>query len=173
MSLIMTYWFLPILFIIHDFEEIIMMPLWKQREARKLEKFKIRFFGAVTDGSAFSIGVLEELLLLVLVALYCQASGNQLFYLAVLAGYSLHFIPHYLICFSFKGYVPGVVTALIELPLVIPMLLHYGQAVTSPGLFLLYLVIVVPLIVLNVIWLHGLMPKIQVFFEQYKQGPRD
>ena len=79
MSLIMTYWFLPILFIIHDFEEIIMMPLWKQREARKLEKFKIRFFGAVTDGSAFSIGVLEELLLLVLVLSIVRPVGINFF----------------------------------------------------------------------------------------------
>lgn len=168
MSLIMNYWFLPILFIVHDFEELIMMPLWKQRHSQKLRKLKRPFFGAVTDGSAFAVGILEELLLLVLIALYCQASGNRLFYLAVLAGYSLHFLFHYFSCFWFKGYVPGVVTAILELPLVIPMLFHYGQAVTSLWIFFLYLVVVVPLIYFNVIWLHGLMPKIEQVFEHYR-----
>lgn len=161
MSLIMTYWFLPILFIIHDFEEIIMMPLWKQRHGQKLRKFKRPFFGAVTDGSIFAIGVLEEFILLVVIAIFCQITHSDLLYLVFLGAYSAHFLAHYLMCLRFKGYVPGVITATLELPLVIPMLLHYGRAVTSPGLLSLYLVLAVIFVFLNVIWLHGLMAKIQ------------
>ena len=38
MSILFNVWMLPILFILHDFEEIIFMPLWKTRHHQKLEK---------------------------------------------------------------------------------------------------------------------------------------
>ena len=40
MSILFNVWMLPILFILHDFEEIIFMPLWKTRHHQKLETFK-------------------------------------------------------------------------------------------------------------------------------------
>ena len=52
MSILFNVWMLPILFILHDFEEIIFMPLWKTRHHQKLETFKKPFFGSVTQGSA-------------------------------------------------------------------------------------------------------------------------
>ena len=60
MSILFNVWMLPILFILHDFEEIIFMPLWKTRHHQKLETFKKPFFGSVTQGSAFAVGVFEE-----------------------------------------------------------------------------------------------------------------
>ena len=31
MSFLLGYWALPILFILHDFEEMVFLPLWKRR----------------------------------------------------------------------------------------------------------------------------------------------
>ena len=53
MGILFNIWMLPILFILHDFEEMIFMPLWKKRHHRKLLTFKKPFFGSVTQGSAF------------------------------------------------------------------------------------------------------------------------
>ena len=59
MSILFNVWMLPILFILHDFEEMIFMPLWKTRHHQKLETFKKPFFGSVTQGSAFAVELLE------------------------------------------------------------------------------------------------------------------
>ena len=40
MSILFNVWMLPILFILHDFEEIIFMPLWKTRHHQKFDTFK-------------------------------------------------------------------------------------------------------------------------------------
>ena len=53
MSILFNVWMLPILFILHDFEEMIFMPLWKKRHYQKLLTFKKPFLGSVTQGSAF------------------------------------------------------------------------------------------------------------------------
>ena len=42
MSILFNVWMLPILFILHDFEEIIFMPLWKTRHHQKLETLRNR-----------------------------------------------------------------------------------------------------------------------------------
>ena len=52
MGILFDVWMLPILFILHDFEEMIFMPLWKKRYRQKLVTFKKSFFGSVTQGSA-------------------------------------------------------------------------------------------------------------------------
>ena len=43
MSILFNVWMLPILFILHDFEEMIFMPLWKKRHYQKLLSFKKPF----------------------------------------------------------------------------------------------------------------------------------
>ena len=71
MSILFNVWMLPILFILHDFEEIIFMPLWKTRHHQKLETFRKPFFGSVTQGSAFAVGVFEEFIILVFI--FCNS----------------------------------------------------------------------------------------------------
>nr|WP_238157775.1 hypothetical protein [Lacticaseibacillus chiayiensis] len=46
-----------------------MVPIWKQRHSQRIRQMKRPFFGAVTSGQAFSVGVLEELLILIVVSL--------------------------------------------------------------------------------------------------------
>ncbi|EGF47449.1 hypothetical protein AAULR_24696 [Lacticaseibacillus rhamnosus MTCC 5462] len=38
--MLLDYWMLPILFILHDFEEMIMMPIWKRRHNQRLRQMK-------------------------------------------------------------------------------------------------------------------------------------
>ena len=83
MSILFNVWMLPILFILHDFEEIIFMPLWKTRHHQKLETFKKPFFGSVTQGSAFAVGVFEEFIILVFISGFCQITDNSLLYLSL------------------------------------------------------------------------------------------
>ena len=95
MNILFNVWMLPILFILHDFEEIIFMPLWKTRYHQKLETFKKPFFGSVTQGSAFTVGVFEEFIILVFISGFCQITHNSLLYLSFVIAYTAHFIIHH------------------------------------------------------------------------------
>lgn len=93
MSILLHYWSLPILFLLRDFEEIIFMPLWKKRKKfLSLRQTNIgNFFGKVTDSSAFSVGVLEEFILLLVISAVSQLSHNDRLYLSFCIAYMLHF----------------------------------------------------------------------------------
>ena len=65
-------WLLPLLFILHDMEEIILAIPWKNSEAPKKRFIRVRFvpFGTFFNTESFSIAVCEELLLLTLVSAF-------------------------------------------------------------------------------------------------------
>ena len=167
MSILFNVWMLPILFILHDFEEIIFMPLWKTRHHQKLETFKKPFFGSVTQGSAFAVGVLEEFIILVFISGFCQITHNTLLYLSFVIAYTAHFMIHYIMCLQFRGYVPGVVTVTLELPIVLMIIFHYWPSEVSLLSVIAYLFVAMALAYTNLKVMHQIMPKIQISLEKY------
>ena len=167
MSILFNVWMLPILFILHDFEEMIFMPLWKKRHHQKLMTFKKPFFGSVTQGSAFAVGVLEEFVILLLISGLCQMTHNTLLYLSFVIAYTSHFMLHYIMCLRFKGYVPGVVTASLELPIVLMIIFRYWPSDISLLPVIVYLFIAMAIAYTNLKVMHQIMPKIQLSLEKY------
>ena len=167
MSILFNVWMLPILFILHDFEEIIFMPLWKKRHHQKLETFKKPFFGSVTQSSAFAVGVLEEFIILAFISGFCQITDNSLLYLSFVIAYTAHFIIHYIMCLQFRGYVPGVVTVTLELPMVLMIISHYWPSEISLLSVTAYLFLAMALAYTNLKVMHQIMPKIQTSLEKY------
>ena len=167
MSILFNVWMLPILFILHDFEEIIFMPLWKTRHHQKLETFKKPFFGSVTQGSAFAVGVFEEFIILVFISEFCQITDNSLLYLSFVIAYTAHFIIHYIMCLQFRGYVPGVVTVTLELPMVLMIISHYWSSDVPLLSVFVYLLLAMIIAFTNLKIMHLIMPKIQTHLEKY------
>ena len=167
MSILFNVWMLPILFILHDFEEMIFMPLWKTRHHQKLETFKKPFFGSVTQGSAFAVGVLEEFIILVFISGFCQITHNTLLYLSFVIAYTSHFIIHYIMCMRFSGYVPGVVTVTLELPMVLMIISHYWSSDVPLLSVFVYLLLAMIIAFTNLKIMHLIMPKIQTHLEKY------
>ena len=167
MSILFNVWMLPILFILHDFEEMIVMPLWKIRHHQKLATFKKPFFGSVTQGSAFAVGVLEEFIILVFISVFCQLTHNSLLYLSFVVAYTSHFIIHYIMCLQFRGYVPGVVTVTLELPMVLMIIFHYWPSDVSSSSVVVYLLLTMLITFTNLKIMHLIMPKIQTHLEKY------
>ena len=167
MSILFNVWMLPILFILHDFEEMIVMPLWKIRHHQKLATFKKQFFGSVTQGSAFAVGVLEEFIILLFISAFCQLTHNSLLYLSFVIAYTSHFIIHYIMCLQFRGYVPGVVTVTLELPMVLMIIFHYWPSEGSLLSVIAYLFVAMALAYTNLKVMHQIMPKIQISLEKY------
>ena len=167
MSILFNVWMLPILFILHDFEEMIFMPLWKTRHHQKLETFKKPFFGSVTQGSAFAVGVLEEFIILVFISGFCQITHNTLLSLSFVIAYTSHFIIHYIMCMRFRGYVPGVVTVTLELPMVLMIISHYWSSDVPLLSVFVYLLLAMIIAFTNLKIMHLIMPKIQTHLEKY------
>lgn len=161
MSILFNVWMLPILFILHDFEEMIIMPLWKIRHHQKLATFRKPFFGSVTKSSAFAVGVLEEFVILLFISGFCQLTHNNLLYLSFVIAYTAHFIIHYIMCLQFRGYVPGVVTVTLELPMVLMIISHYWLYDVSLLSVVVYLLLAMIIAFTNLKIMHLIMPKIQ------------
>jgi membrane protein len=167
MSILFNVWMLPILFILHDFEEMIIMPLWKIRHHQKLATFRKPFFGSVTKSSAFAVGVLEEFVILLFISGFCQLTHNNLLYLSFVIAYTAHFIIHYIMCLQFRGYVPGVVTVTLELPMVLMIISHYWLYDVSLLSVVVYLLLAMIIAFTNLKIMHLIMPKIQTHLEKY------
>lgn len=152
---------LPILFIIHDFEEIIFAPRWVKENWDILSRKKRPLFGAITNSSVFSVGVLEELIILLVISAMSVSNPNNVFYFSVLVGYTVHLFAHLIFCFQYKKYVPGMVTSIIQLPFFILWLADIYNAMSVSIITILFSCIVVfILLVANILLLHYLMGKI-------------
>ena len=146
---------------------MIVMPLWKIRHHQKLATFKKQFFGSVTQGSAFAVGVLEEFIILLFISGFCQLTHNSLLYLSFVVAYTSHFIIHYIMCLQFRGYVPGVVTVTLELPMVLMIIFHYWPSDVSLLSVVVYLLLAMVIAFSNLKIMHLIMPKIQTHLEKY------
>lgn len=65
-ELFMIIWLFPILFMIHDFEEIIIIKSWQQKNKEYIENRLQKFvpFNFKASTAAFSIGVAEEFVII-------------------------------------------------------------------------------------------------------------
>ncbi|WEV65028.1 HXXEE domain-containing protein [Bifidobacterium sp. ESL0764] len=162
MSIFLSFWILPIVFILHDFEEMIMVPAWKRRESGSMNPIKRRAFGAVTDGPALCSGVAEEMVLLVIVSIACSITGGTTVYLASCVAYTFHLVVHVLACPLSRGYVPGSVTALLEMPFMVWLIIAYWCIDRSSLLsYLFWQAAALVVFVANLKLIHTFMPKIQ------------
>lgn len=113
-------WMLPIIFMIHDFEEIIMSEAWGKRRKRTIDKTwpKMQPFGLkyihVCQTPTFAIGVEINFVLFSLISLFSVMFQNYLLWFVAFLAVTLHMILlHMIMCIRFKGYVPGVITSVI------------------------------------------------------------
>ena len=167
MSFLLGYWTLPILFILHDFEEMVFLPLWKRRSKFRALPNQADYFGETRDGSAFTVGVLEEFVILLTVSYVCSLTRGDELYLCFCVAYSLHFLIHYRMCFRFRGYVPGVVTVTLQVPRMWFIISHYWRInMLTVVCFMMVMVVVYG----NLYVMHRLMPRIERRFVGYAQG---
>jgi hypothetical protein len=108
-------WMLPVIFMIHDFEEIIMVEEWGKRYRKEIniawpkrQPFGLNYIQNCQT-PIFSIGVEVEFLLFSLISLFSVFFQSYFLWYGAFLGVMLHmFFIHVLICLRFKNYVPGV-----------------------------------------------------------------
>ena len=114
---------LPLVFVIHDAEEIIFCHRWMQRHRNRLEqrfpsaKGIIAHLAKLTH-KAFAIAAAEELLVLLAATAYVlvDAPYCKEVWMAVFIVFATHLIVHLVQACAVRSYVPGLATSLILLP---------------------------------------------------------
>jgi len=114
-------WLLPIVFMIHDFEEIIFFKPWinknKDYLTKKFPKISKRFLPRMENlsTSAFTLAVAEEFLLLSLITVGSVLFDNYLLWLATFMGFFVHLLVHLGQWIILKRYIPAICTTFLAL----------------------------------------------------------
>jgi len=177
-SMSFLVWMLPVIFMLHDFEEIIMVEVWDKRlHDRIMTKFpKRRPFGLgvayAWQTPTLSIAVAIEFVLFSLISYLAVAYQNYFLWFSVYLGLLLHMvIIHILASVWFKGYVPGVVTSAI---LLVPSVIYLFKAqailkfdaltlLLAGGIGIALLAVILPV-------LHAFMAVTDRWLDQYSRS---
>lgn len=154
-------WMFPIIFMLHDFEEIIMAEVWSKRYKREIDTAwpKRQPFGLnyihFCQTPTFSIGVEVEFLLFSLISLFSVIFRSYFLWYSAFLGVTLHLVfVHMFICIRFKHYVPGVITSIIFiLPsiwilYVAKIIIYYDQRTILLSCFwgIILIIIIIPVL---------------------------
>lgn len=166
-------WAFPVIFMLHDFEEIIMITAWKQRNKKYIESLKIRHipidFNAST--AAFSIAVAEEFLIISIITLVSSLISNYIIWYGFFIAFTIHLFIHLFQFLFFKKYVPSIISSIIFIPISCfiiyktTMLLNYNSSAS-----LLSILICTVIMVINVLFLHRVMKKFDFWLECYSNS---
>lgn len=115
----------PIVFIVHELEVVFLEPKWTQKQREELSK-KYPKCGEllkrmpILDRKGLSYVMLEELVMVLAVTVYLLEQGPLalLVWSCAILAFSVHILFHIFQSLMRKGYVPGVVTAILCLPYV-------------------------------------------------------
>lgn len=114
-------WLFPIIFMFHEFEEIIFFESWIKKNKNYLSeeypKLAKRLLSHIEGLSvpAFTVAVAAEFLLLSIVTVLAVTLNWYLLWLAVFMGYFIHLLVHMVQCCVFRRYIPGICTTILSL----------------------------------------------------------
>ena len=121
-------WILPVLFALHDLEEIATISWWSRRldsdafgKNEWIQDKVLRKLARVEVGK-FSLAVLEEMVILTLVCIISIMFSIYGLWWGLFLAYGLHLAVHFLQAVYLRGYIPGLVFVVIELPVYFWML---------------------------------------------------
>lgn len=164
--------FLPGLFALHEYEEIIMLAPWLRRNREELRRRfpkveEVLSSRACFDYSTqtFAIGTLFNFLALSITCFGVVCSESYQLGLALLSGHTIHLLGHILQWLIWGKYVPVIITSLLTLPYCVYSLLQFIKySLFSSGEILSWVVIGVILAFLCLKISFALMHKVH----QYK-----
>lgn len=155
----MIIWLFPILFMFHDFEEIIFMQAWISKNKRYLsERFPalskklLPHFDHLTT-SSFALGVAEEFILISIITIVTYLTNWYELWIGSFIVFTLHLLIH---CFQFliiRKYIPVIVTSLICLPICIYILKQVIQLSTLNNI-VLYTILCFIFMIINLVAIH-------------------
>lgn len=168
----MIVWLLPVLFMIHDFEELIMINVWKKRNKNYIEELKAQNKKVPYDFSgstaSYAIGIFEEFIIISVVTLLSYLFNNYILWYGLFIAVTLHFFAHIYLYIKFKRYVPGNITTIIFTPIFCLMtyelniLLHYNAIISVFSILFM-----TSIVLINLRMLHKIMERLTSALNKY------
>ncbi|GBU24390.1 hypothetical protein R83H12_01020 [Fibrobacteria bacterium R8-3-H12] len=121
-SSIIIYTLLPIMFMLHDFEEIIFFKYWLNKNKDYLQnKFpkigpKIYSHCSKFTAAGFALAIAEEFIIISLLTYISIIMQNFYIWFTVFMGFSIHIIIHILQFIVYRKYIPTIITSILVLP---------------------------------------------------------
>ena len=114
-------WLLPLLFVFHDFEEIIGMRVWVVRNGAAVSSRFPRFafiFKNITTTAGFALAVAEEFVLLLIICglTFTGIRAFNLLWLGTFIAFTLHLVVHIGQAIVIRKYIPALATSILILP---------------------------------------------------------
>lgn len=114
----------PLVFIIHEFEEIICFKLWVTKNGLWLTDKYPKFAKQIThieqmSVPAFSIAVLEEFILVSITTVLSLTLQCYSVWIAVFTAFTFHIFLHIIQWIIIRKYIPVIITSLLSLPYLI------------------------------------------------------
>lgn len=151
-----SYWILPLIFMFHDFEELVFVPYWLKDHNPKIHGHVL--FGGVNRLDILAAGIWEEFCMYLLLATVAYIMNSPLLVATATLPYFFHLIMHLVFVFNKRTYVPGAITAIIELPIIIVYL--YGlTTLTKASLWEWIIVVIIMFVsfISNLKFIHWIM----------------
>ena len=167
-------WLFPILFIFHDFEEIIFIQSWIHKNKRYLvDKFPmlskklLPHFESITT-SSFALGVAEEFVLISIITIASYVMNWYGLWVGLFIAFALHLVIHCFQTLIVRKYVPAIVTSVICLPICIYIIKHIIQLFPF-GTVVLYSILGFIIMLVNLGIIHKGMNSFSKWLEKYEQ----
>jgi hypothetical protein len=162
-------WLFPVIFMIHDFEEIIFTSGWRKRHRKDIEESKMKKvpFADFVSTASFSCAVAEEFIIFSGVTFLSCFFNNYVAWYGLFFAIVFHFVIHFVLSIRFKHYVPGLYTSILFLPFGI-YILYVVAEMTKYSWQTICLSSVIGFIVgmANVVMLHKMMSTFHNWLER-------
>ena len=167
-------WLFPILFMFHDFEEIIFMQSWISKNRNylthrfpALSKKLSSHFDQITT-SAFALGVAEEFVIISIITVVSYVTNWYILWTGLFITFALHLVIHCIQALVIRKYVPAVITSIICLPICI-YIISNGMKLFPLNDVILFSVLTFALMAVNLILIHKAMEVFSKWSAQYER----
>lgn len=153
----------PIVFMIHEFEEMIMVEKWM---CKNRDELSVRFpvmakrleWLTRIDTRSFTVIVAEEFLIASGLTVTSILTGSIIFWYCTFAAFGIHLLMHLLQFFIWKKYIPAIATTTLCLPYCVWAFQESAQSLVLSQLSL-YAAIGTTIAGINLLCMHRLMLK--------------
>lgn len=167
-------WFFPILFMLHDFEEIIFMQVWIRKNKSflynkfpRLSKKLFSHFDNITTAS-FALGVAEEFILISIITIISYITNWYNLWTGLFIAFTLHLLIHCLQALIIRKYIPTVVTSIICLPFCV-YIIKQIMGILTVETIILYSILGFGIMVINLVLIHRAMDVFSRWLIQYER----
>lgn len=167
-------WIFPLLFMFHDFEEIIFMQAWLSKNKQYLcdrfprfSKKLLPHFDNITT-SAFAFGVAEEFSLVSIITVVAYLKSWYSLWMGLFIAFTFHLLIHCFQALIIRKYVPAIITSIICLPICIYIIKQVIQ-VFSLNTVIVYSILGFIVMVVNLVIVHKAMDIFSQWLDQYSK----